>query len=92
MFVYLTGSKERANPKHTLRVCPGGTMREGEVPSEWMENGAPKRFEIPFVHGRASVDEQLGKWLIEKGIVQRSNLIRATKSTLGSLAASIRGS
>lgn len=91
MYVYLTGAKERANPNHILRVCPGVLVPKNEVPEEWMENGEFKKFEISFIHGRASVDEALGKLLIEKGIAQKTNLIRRTGSTLGSLAAAIRG-
>lgn len=91
VYVYLTGAKERANPNHILRVCPGVLVPKNEVPEEWMENGEFKKFEISFIHGRASVDEALGKLLIEKGIAQKTNLIRRTGSTLGSLAAAIRG-
>lgn len=91
VFVYLTGSKERANPSHILRVCPGATMSANDVPAEFMDGDKPKPFEITFVHGRASVDEQLGKWMIEKGVAQKTNLIRRSGSTLGSLAAAIRG-
>ena len=91
VYVYLTGAKERGNPSHILRVCPGALVPKNEVPAEWMEDGEFKKFELNFVHGRCSVDEQLGKLLIEKGIAQKTNLIRRTGSTLGSLAATIRG-
>lgn len=91
VYVYLTGAKERANPAHILRVCPGATMSASEAPAEFMDHGEPKKFEITFVHGRASVEDALGKWLIEKGVAQKTNLIRRSGSTLGSLAAAIRG-
>lgn len=91
VYVYLTGAKERGNPNHVLRVCPGALVPKNEVPEEWMDNGEFKKYELVFVHGRCSVDEQLGKLLVEKGIAQKTNLIRRTGSTLGSLAATIRG-
>lgn len=97
MHVYLSGAKERANPSHVLRVAPaaevGRVMAANDVPSDWKEHdGTPKGFEIKFVHGRASVDERLGEWLIAAGYAYRSRLIRnVTGSMLGALAKTIRG-
>jgi hypothetical protein len=39
------------------------------------EQGKPKMFSIPFVDGEASVDDQLGQYMLDRGIAQRSPLI-----------------
>lgn len=92
MYVYLTGAKERRNPKHILRVAPAGVVGVSKAPAEWVnEDNTPKAFELEFIHGRCSVDSQLGEWLVKTGQCQRTNLIRRSGSMLGSLAATIRG-
>jgi len=92
MYVYLTGAKERRNPKHIVRCCPAAVIGVDNAPSEWRNlDGTAKNFEIEFIHGRASVEEQLGAFMLKHGYAQKTNLIRRTGSTLGSLAAAIRG-
>lgn len=97
MRVYLTGSKEKANPNHVLYVAPashlGKHMTKAEVPAEWLDdNKKPKTFAISFAYGVANVDDKLGEWLIATGHAQRTNLIRARgNSLLGGLAKTIAG-
>lgn len=102
VYVYLTGQKERANPRHPLYVTPGipglNGMTAAEVPEDWKQPSADgtsmvaKMFEVVFVHGRAEVDERLGEWLIKTGHAQRSPLVRpAGKALLGGLASLIAG-
>jgi hypothetical protein len=96
MHVYLTGSKERANPRHNLFVCPasepGKMVTANDIPAEWKEpNGEPKTFAIVFANGRAEVDQKLGEWLIATKQAQRTKLMRASGSMLGTLAGAIAG-
>lgn len=90
MFVYLAGERERANPKHTMYVAPANDKRVGpsNIPSDWLnDDGTAKTFPIEFAHGRASVDEQLGRYLVSTGQAQPSSIIRATGlGILGALA------
>lgn len=62
---------------HTLMVAPGA-MIKGEIPSDWSEpDGRPKRFDIVFDHdGIASVDDKMGKFLVENGFAHKSPLKR----------------
>lgn len=90
MFVYLTGERERSNPSHIMYVCPAGDKRtspEG-VPSDWLdEERKPKTFPIEFKHGRASVDEALGRYLVSTNQAAASSLLRPHgRSILGALA------
>jgi len=68
MKVYLPG----ARGKQTTFVQPGN-----EFPvSEFMdEQGKPKMFSIPFINGEATVYEQLGQYMLDRRIAQRSPLI-----------------
>lgn len=97
MHVYKTGAKERANPSHSLFVTPaaqlGPNMSKNDIPAEWLDpmTKQPKTFEVVFIHGCASVDEQLGEWMISTGNAQRTNIVRATGNMLGGLAAMIAG-
>ena len=103
MFVFLAGAKERANPRHVLYVTPGvpglgGGVSANDVPDEWKQPSAdgtttvPRQFEVVFTHGRASVDERLGEWLVKTGHAQRTPLVRASgNALLGGLASLISG-
>lgn len=90
MFIYLAGERERANPKHTMYVAPAADKRVGpnNIPSDWInDDNTPKTFPIDFNYGRASVDEQLGRYLVSTGQAQPSSIIRSTGlGLLGDLA------
>jgi hypothetical protein len=96
MHVYLTGAKERANPSHIMYVSPAhpdNHIPDAECPSEWKnEDGTSKNFTVKFVYGRASVDSNLGAWLVKSGHAKASNIVRAAGgSLLGTLARTIAG-
>ena len=63
MFIHLTGEKERRSSNHVVYVAPGAVEKRENCPSDWFElDGNPKQFSLVFIHGRASVDQQLGEW------------------------------
>lgn len=97
MYVYLTGSKERMG-EHTLHVAPAAITKPENCPSDWFvfdddQKRIPRQMAIKFVSGRASVDSNLGEWLIERKFAQRTNQILRQRSgaVLGSLANAIAG-
>lgn len=74
MFVYLPHKK--AN--HTVHICPAGDKDfiKGEIPSDWVDDeNKPRTFIITFVHGKAEIDDKLGKYMIERGLARKSKLI-----------------
>ena len=92
MKVYLTGEKERANPRHVMFVCPGRVLNANDCPRAWREDdGSPKTFEVVFTHGMAVVDNQLGEWLVSTGQASRTprTIVRAAASVLGRLARAV---
>lgn len=67
MRVYLPGRKGY----HTVTCTPGNLH---DV-SQWKdEDGQPVTYRVQFVEGVASVDAQLGKWLIEMGYAAKTPL------------------
>jgi hypothetical protein len=70
MFVYNAGSCGRA----TLFVSPGTHHPEN---SNWVDpkTRAPLQFTIRFENGRADVDEEMGRYLIDQELAQRSPII-----------------
>lgn len=64
--------QDREVPQHAVLVQPG---REYPV-SEWMgEDGMPQLFRVVFQAGCAEVPDNLGKYMIDHEIAQRSPLI-----------------
>lgn len=66
MFVYLHGARQ-AIGKHVVHVAPASdpawTSDEFKTPE-----GEPVTFPIVFENGRASVPENLGRYLVDQGI------------------------
>ncbi len=94
MFIHLLGEKERRNPNHVVYVAPGAVAKREDSPADWFENDGvtPKQFEIKFTHGKASVYDQIGEWMIATKQAHRTNLVRhAGGALLGSLANAIAG-
>jgi len=92
MYVYLTGAKERTN-EHTVYIAPAAITAAGDCPADWKDlEGHPKQFAVKFINGRASVEKELGEWMIKNGQAQRTSIIRQPgKALLGSLASALRG-
>lgn len=78
MLVYLHGSPDRNPPaSHTKFIAPAAHLAGQECPHEWVDTtNKPIEFQIDFVHGKAEVDDAIGKYLVETGQAFRSRLIR----------------
>ena len=61
---------------HRMFVQPG--THHADV-SEWMQEGKPILMEVKFNNGVAEVPENLGKYLIDKGLVRKSRIILPNK-------------
>lgn len=71
MKVYLHGIQEQHN--HRLFVQPG--VEYPDV-SDWHEaDGRPRLIEINFSFGCADVPDNLGRYLIDKGLAQETMII-----------------
>lgn len=68
MKVYQPGTKG----KRTLFAQPGKEFRATHFLDE---NKNPKMFTITFVEGEADVEDQLGNYLVNKGLATRSPII-----------------
>ena len=71
MKVFKTGEKERSG-RHLMFVEPG---RESDV-ADWKDQeGAPMQFTVEFINGEAKVADNLGRYLVEHGLAQKTPLI-----------------
>lgn len=68
----------------TLMVTPGA--QHPDV-SDWKDaKGNAIRYDIKFVNGVASVDEKMGKYLIEMGLANRTALKRVRNTIMEAFA------
>ena len=79
MIVYSpnTSHGQKKKGTHTLYVCPAGDPdRKGECPSEWVnDRNEPVNFPVEFRNGRAEVPDNLGRYMIERGLARKTKLI-----------------
>lgn len=75
MKVYATGVKPSRQPTFIMSIAPAATTR-GDVPSNWVDDkNNPVQFNVEFKFGEAEVEDSLGKYLVENGLVRRSRLV-----------------
>jgi hypothetical protein len=73
MYVYRKGCPNKPG-RHWLQVQPA--RLSNDHPSDWLdEQGQPRMFNIEFMHGRTSVPDNLGRWLVDHGYAQETALI-----------------
>lgn len=76
MKVYLSGGTKA--PSHMMHVAPAADVK-GEVPAEWVNaNNEPLNITIDFHFGVAEVPDDLGKYLLSRGLALKSRLIVGT--------------
>ena len=69
---------------HTLMVTPGAQHTDV---SDWKdEKGNPRRFDIRFEKGVASVDDKMGRYLIEMGLANKTMLTRVRNKLVNAFA------
>jgi hypothetical protein len=87
MFVYLNGDVPRGHPNYQLRVAPAadpGYVSKVEMPSAWKEaDGSARQIDVIFAYGKAAVDDNLGDYLVTRGICERSKLVKVVRNLLG---------
>lgn len=68
----------------TLMVTPGAQHTDV---SDWKDaKGNAIRYDIKFVNGVASVDDKMGKYLIDMALANRTALKRVTNRLMGAFA------
>lgn len=69
MKIFVNGAQERKE-LHRLFVTPG---KDDPSNSAWIgEDQLPMQLTVTFVRGVAEVDDQLGRYLIKKGLAEKS--------------------
>lgn len=72
--MFIHGDGVRPPPAaHYMFVTPAAHLQNTEVPAAWIDAlNRPKDFHLHFVHGRAEVDDDLGRYLIKHGLAHKS--------------------
>ena len=85
MIIYLHSDNAESAARYRVTVAPAGDTSfvkggaEG-YPKEWVHaDGAPKQIEVNFSFGRAEVDDSLAKYMIARGIVHKSRMLRKVR-------------
>lgn len=75
MHVFIHGDGVRPPPAtHFMMVCPAGHLTNTEMPLGWVDQmNRPKEFQIVFTHGRAEVDDEMGRYLTKNGLAEKTS-------------------
>jgi hypothetical protein len=74
LLIYQPGTRGR----RTTFVQPG---REFPASHFLDENGQPRMFSVVFLEGEATVDDQLGQYMLDKGIAFKSPILLPAGAT-----------
>jgi hypothetical protein len=76
MYVFIHGDGIRPPPEiHFMFITPAAHLVNTEVPNGWVDTqNRPREFQLTFVHGRAEVDDEIGRYLIKNGLAQKSGV------------------
>lgn len=76
MRIYLTHERAKAAPSYTVHVAPAAEPEGADGPAAWRDgDGAPVTIAVTFTHGRAEVEDALGRFMVARGYAARTNLI-----------------
>lgn len=76
MKVYHPGEKCRKQASFIMAVAPAATAQNQEVPVHWVDDkNQPIQFMVEFQYGVAEVDDVMGRYLVEEGLVHKTKLL-----------------
>lgn len=79
MRIYLHSDRAEKSATYPMHLSPASDVGivQGEVPSDWKNpDGSAKQITIDFVYGAADVPHELGKYMVERGLANKSRLLR----------------
>jgi hypothetical protein len=80
--VYLHSDAAERAKRYIVTIAPAGDTDfvGGEIPAAWTyADGRPKQFEIDFAHGVAEVNDELGRYMVDRGIAKRHRMLRKVR-------------
>lgn len=76
MIVYASGEKAVLQPSYLLCICPARHLEGEEMPAEWVTaDNEPLELTVEFVFGKATVADNLGRYLVKHGLAKKTRLI-----------------
>jgi hypothetical protein len=84
MKVFLYSSRAEQAATYIVHASPAGDTDwagfSPDMPAAWVDrNGAPVRFEVDFKFGAAEVSDELGKYMVARGVAHKSRAMRKIK-------------
>lgn len=83
MKIYLHSDNAERHAAYSVHVCPAGDTDwhsdadRASFPSSWLTHaGDPKQIEIVFVFGAATVSDELGRYMVARGIAHKHRMLR----------------
>lgn len=82
MYVFIHGDGVRPPPEtHVMFLTPAAHLENTELPASFVDTmNRPKSFEAEFIHGRAEVNDELGRYMVKNGLAHKTGtqLFRAS--------------
>lgn len=83
MRVYLHSDNAEQQSRYVVTISPAGDtdfVASADVIKDWtFADGRPKQFEVIFAYGVATVADEIGKYMVARGIAHRTRLFRAVQ-------------
>lgn len=80
MKIYLhsdRAEKSKVYPMHLAPAADSLFVSDGEAPQSWKNaDGSAKQIEVNFSFGSAEVPDELGRYMVARGIAHKSRLLR----------------
>jgi hypothetical protein len=80
MKIYLHSDNAERQAKYPVTIAPAADklfVKPTECPKSWMQaDGTPINFEINFAYGVADVDDEIGHYMVKRGIAHGSRMLR----------------
>lgn len=83
MRVFLHSDNAERQARYIVTVSPAGDtefVAPADVLKEWaLADGRPKQIEVAFEFGAAKVSDELGRYMVARGIAHRTRLLRKVR-------------
>jgi hypothetical protein len=82
MRIFLHGDAAEKSARYVVTISPAGDTDfvGGELPAAWtLADGRPKQFEIAFAFGAAEVQDDLARYMVDRGIAHKHRMLRKVR-------------
>lgn len=94
MRIFLHSTRAEASPSYIVTVAPAADdfVKSEHAIADWKTpEGNPKQIEVVFQYGAAEVPDALGKYIVSRGIAQKTRLVRQVRQLFDAAGRVIHG-